>query len=157
MIKQAKLILIFICYYCFKREGTVSSPEDGIWISRIFLKSTYLLTISPGSSMHSILLESKNLLSKKEERKDYNSSKVFKNQTSILAAWSQLTFHFLKKTCPDLLAKESNTCLEQTFPKLTHFCWELGNTWNHHLLFICLGVSFCLSLPLHTMKAPCSL
>lgn len=36
----------------------------------------------------------------------------------------------------------------QTFPKLTHFCWALGNTWYCHLLFICLHVS-CLCLPHH--------
>lgn len=63
--------------------------------------------------MCSILLVKKPTLKKRKkkrkEKKDHNSSKVFKNQTSILAFWSQLTFHFLGETCP----KESNTCLEQ--------------------------------------------
>ena len=162
---QGRHYFLFDCY-CFKREDTVSSPKGGVWIKGLFKTlPTYLFTVPLAFfDVFNIAKESKTYSWKRKE-KDHNSSQVFKNQTSIfLAVWSQLTFHFLR----DLpWPPKENTCLEQTFRDLTHFCWTLGNTWNCHLLFICLHVSFCSCLPHHSagswewhatvMKAPCPL
>lgn len=132
MTRYAKLILIIDCCCRFKGEGTVSSPEGRIQINKSLFQAYLLLTVSPAFFIvFHVSRESEIYPQKTNKQTNHNSSQLFNNLTSIFSAvWCQLTFHFLRETCLDRLAKESNTYLAQTFPKLTTFRWEPGNTWH---------------------------